>query len=845
MKSDAEALRAILENIRHPEMLDSHPWVSRLFVEDAVARLPELGRQSPGAQLVGALADFFATMLPSAAPRRGKRLDTRWGEFGLLAAQYFAPLRFGVPIPSSLREAWGRIDRVILLYVFGRGPESLSQNEIEAYKLVGDEPEVAANSTLSDWHTKGMQRLAEALAAHEQYLAKEQPRPRPVKDPGVLPGRRRLLNAALLILLLALASFLTWGGFKARRLYDLSLLVWQDASQIREQVAGSPSLETAKAVGPALGTLRQDFDSLKTEVEPYFWLAPRLDWVSTYGGDIASAPDLLALADALLASADQSYQALSPLLEVYGSDSAGLDPAKLVGLLNQAQPQLTEARASLDLAMAARARLDPSRLSPRVRDLLLDDVDRVLPLMDDGLMLALEIPHALGASSEGPKTYLLLAQNEDELRPSGGFITAASTLLLRDGKIVSLTFQNSGNLDNWERPYPPAPWQLQQYMNSPVLIFRDANWFTDYRTAALYAEYLYSYANNHSVDGVIAFDQHMLVEVLRVTGPVNLEGEAHPVDADNVVAFMRVEKTPTPEDLASGTWDNKAFINKITAALIKKMLAGDIPLEQLSRLMVKVLNERDLTLQLDNPTLTDFLARRGWDGALRPADGDFLMVVDSNVGFNKTNAVVQTNFSYDIDLTDLTSPRSQLVVNHQNNAASEVPCVHYPYLDLSAPEFEAFRQKDYPIDRCYWDYLRIYALSGTELLGASVQTVPEEWTILRQTVPPQVDILDEKIEGLRGFGTFKAVPGGESLASNFRFALPASVLSQSGSGQMVYRLKIQKQPGTRVAITVRLHLPNGATLQTVPPGAVVEDQNILLQTSLATDLVLEFTFTVP
>ena len=48
--------------------------------------------------------------------------------------------------------------------------------------------------------------------------------------------------------------------------------------------------------------------------------------------------------------------------------------------------------------------------------------------------------------------------------------------------------------------------------------------------------------------------------------------------------------------------------------------------------------------------------------------------------------------------------------------------------------------------------------------------------ILGQTVPPQVDILDEKIEGIRGFGTLKVVPGGESLATSFRFALPASVI---------------------------------------------------------------------
>ena len=832
---DAEALRAILENIHHPEMLDSHPWVSRFFVKEAVARRSELGRQSPGAQLVGALTDFFARTVPSAPPRRGKRLDTRWGEFGLLAAQYFAPLQFGVSVPNSLRDAWGRIDHAILLYVFGRGADSLSQGEILAYKLVGDEPEVAPTSTLSDWHTKGMQKLAEALTARDQYLAKEQPRP-----------RRRLPKAAFLILLLALASFLTWGGFKARRVYDLSLVVWQEASQLRDQAAGSPNLETVKSVGPALGTLRQDFATLKQEVEPFLWLTSWLKWVPAYGGDIASSPDLLALTDSLLASSDQTYQALVPILETYGSDSTGLNPVELIGLLNQAGPQLMEARASLDLAMAARARLDPTRLSPRVRDLL-DDVDRILALMDDGLLLAVEIPRAVGSTSEGPKTYLLLAQNEDELRPSGGFITAAGTLLLQDGGIVSLTFQNSGDLDNWTRPYPVAPWQLQQYMNSPVLIFRDANWFTDFRTSALYAEYLYSYSSNHSVDGVIAFDQYMLIEILRVTGPVELEGEANPVDANNIISFMRSSKTHRPDSFSASEWNPKDFMNKVAVALIDKLLAGDIPLDQLAKVVVKAFDERHVLVQLDNSTLTGFLARHGWDGALRPEQGDFLMVVDSNVGFNKTNAVVQASLSYDVDLTDLAAPRSQLVVSHQNNAASVVPCIHYPYEDYTTPGLESFHEKDYPINRCYWDYLRVYTLTDTELLGAAVQTVPEEWTMLRRTVPPQVDILDEKIDGIRGFGTFKVVPGGESLATNFRFGLPVSVLeSLPGTSQMAYRLKIQKQPGTQgVAITVRVHLPNGATIQTVPLGAVAQDQNILLQVNLVTDLELEFVFSIP
>lgn len=88
-------------------------------------------------------------------PKRGKRLDTRWGEFGLLAAYYFAPLVFGTQKPTSLREAWQSIDRAILLFVFGN--EDVSDADRARYRLVGGESGIASDSTISDWHRKGLE----------------------------------------------------------------------------------------------------------------------------------------------------------------------------------------------------------------------------------------------------------------------------------------------------------------------------------------------------------------------------------------------------------------------------------------------------------------------------------------------------------------------------------------------------------------------------------------------------------------------------------------------------------------------------------------------------------------
>jgi len=83
------------------------------------------------------------------------------------------------------------------------------------------------------------------------------------------------------------------------------------------------------------------------------------------------------------------------------------------------------------------------------------------------------------------------------------------------------------------------------------------------------------------------------------------------------------------------------------------------------------------------------------------------------------------------------------------------------------------------------------------------------------------------------------------LTTSFQFALPASIV-QPGVGQSIYHLVVQKQPGTQaVPITIRVHLPNNATVKTAPVGAVVQNPNILYQSNLLTDIDFEIVFQTP
>ena len=857
-KNQLDVLRNILENALQPSLLDAHPWTRSLIVRQESVDTPELLDKSAGHRLIYAISRLFTQMMPTTAPRRGKRLDTHWGEFGMLAAEYFSPLLFGEPTPESLKEAWGHIDQSILHFVYGKTSQTLSDAEKEPYKLIGNEPEIAPTSTLSDWHRNGLEHLLEMILQRESYLSGTLSKPvviidkKQTTDPaspeaGKKKSKKRSSHVGCYVFLfigIALLGGLVFGGLKAWQIYKQATLVRLDAFQIRNLVnASSPKLDRVKAAGPALKTLSQDFGTLKSESGPFLWMGPWLTWVPVYGGDLASIQDLIDLADHIISSANLSYQVITPLLA--GNNLTGFDLPQLSDVLQKAQPELIESQQQISEATLIRGHLIPERLTPEIRDLLVNDIDPFIPVMKDALNVAEELPRLMGATSEGPKTYLLLVENQDELRPTGGLVTAVGTMLMQNGRISAMNFENEdlgGNqqvnpLVDWSKPYPAAPWQLQQYMNSPVLLIRDTSWFTNYPTAALYAETLFSYVNGYSVNGEIAFDQQFLVEILKATGPIQVAGVSYPIDSSNVVAYMRSAKAPTAADLTSSDWNNKLFIKLIADALMVKISSGSVQPEDLLSILNKSLNEHHLLLKLDSPSLTTLLADHHWDGAVRPDKGDFLMAVDTNVGFNKTNAVVTTNMVYDVDLTKLSAPIGSLMVVHKNNAAGII-CKQWDKIRLPG-------EKYYPITDCYWNYMRIYTPNGTKLLDATPQFVPANWMLVKQDVPARVDAINDGIAGVQAFGTLQVVPGGETLNTTFRFALPASIV-QSGIDQSVYQLLVQKQPGTLAEpLTIRVHLPINASIKSFPTGAVIQDQNIFYQTDLRTDVEFEVDFHIP
>jgi hypothetical protein len=827
-----ELLKSALPHLRQTDALDGHPWA---------VSLPNSSGKEAGALLADLIIQTFQKTIPPGPPRAGKRMDTRWGVFGILAAQYFAPALLGTPPPSSLREAWESMDRSILFFAYGRA-DGLSEEEQAAYRFAGNELEPAPNSTLSDWHRRGLEQLAELVAAeHRQQRNSHET----IRMRRLIP---KWMWAALPALFLSLTVFL---GAKAWGMYQRVLEIERQANALTDSLQSLPEMEEIPEFALAVHNLRTDLDALNGEASPYLWMTSYLGWVPKYGGDLSQAEDLLALAHNLAIAADEGLGAVTPAIETGLQNDQPLDVMELILGLQESSPKLVEAQASLIQARAARERIDAEILSPRLRRIVTEKIDPLFQTiegaypMEDALALVRVAPILLGSGRTGPQTYLILIQNEDELRPTGGFLTAAGTAVIKDGKVLSMNIESSDVMDDFSKPYPIPPWQFREFMNIEMFLFRDSNWFTDFPTTVSWAEYFYSYTRASSADGVMTIDMRVIVRLLETLGAIRVENVNIPITHENVLEYMRSAKEARPRGV-TGVWDRKQFLGRLAQPLLEKILnARGETWRELTPTLIELLDEKHILLQSDNEEAAQFIARRNWDGAVRiPESSDFLTVVDTNMGYNKTNAMMDVALEYSVDLADPNQPSALLLVRQTNRSTVDVPCE--PYATgrfLAPPAFPGeIPESRYDMDECHWGYLRVYAPAGTELIRSTPREIPEESTWLGNIIPARTDDLgSEDIPNAQVFGAMVITPTNQTTEIEFEYALPVAVITwDEESGEWIYRLRVQKQPGTLAhPLRLILRLPPGAGIVNGEINFVEIDGVWMAELDLRRDLTVE------
>lgn len=351
--------------------------------------------------------------------------------------------------------------------------------------------------------------------------------------------------------------------------------------------------------------------------------------------------------------------------------------------------------------------------------------------------------------------FLLLFQNNLEIRPGGGFLGSFGILKIKNGKITSVEVHDTNVFDTRINSNIPPPYPMGEMLNINDWELRDSNWSADFPVNAEKAEYFYHLeGGEENFDGAVAISTEVLTTFLAVLGPVTLPDYPGEYNSENAIVKLeyQVEKGYKEQEIEKGK--RKYVMKELAFELIRR--AEDASWEKkkaLLEVLEKHFNRKDIMVNFKNPAWQKRIALLGWSGqVVQETPGDYLMFIDANLGALKSDAHIKRSFVYQIDFSS-GAPKALLKIKYEHTA----------------------RSRDWMTTH-YNNYLRVYVPRNSWL--DSADGVGEK------------DFSDEL--GKKVFGFLVYVRIGETKEVSLNYSLPKEVTEEN------YQLLIQKQSGTGV-----------------------------------------------
>ncbi|MCR4280022.1 MAG: DUF4012 domain-containing protein [Candidatus Komeilibacteria bacterium] len=443
-----------------------------------------------------------------------------------------------------------------------------------------------------------------------------------------------------------------------------------------------------------------------------------------------------------------------------------LEPAEF----NRQQAVVTETLGSLqDNLFSLHTHLSEIEASPlalpfarQLRELTTASQKTAL-LVEQGRDLFGLMPYLIGYPE--PTEYLLLFQNNHELRPTGGFVGSYGVATVADGELQNVFIDDIYHLDSEvigrQKIEPPAP--IRKYLDVQYWYMRDGNWSPDFATSAAKMREFYELeAGRPAPSAVIAITPDVISDLLGVMGGILVEDVFY--QAENFTNSLQYEVEQNFEQRGLSHWDRKDVLDTLAVMLVDRI--GKLPLSKLAEVISVVhnsLQKKDILIYFDDAQAQYYAEQAQWTGTLQPYKNDFLMVVDSNMAAFKTNQHISRTVSYQIE-------------------------------EVKPVRGEKFLQSKVTVDYKHggqfsWDttryrtYTRIYVPEGAILTDWSGAMEND-----RTPLAGKIDIYQEA--GYTVFGAFIAIEPGQSGRLSFSYRLPQLRRAE-------YSLLYQKQPGTR------------------------------------------------
>lgn len=361
------------------------------------------------------------------------------------------------------------------------------------------------------------------------------------------------------------------------------------------------------------------------------------------------------------------------------------------------------------------------------------------------------------------KVFLVLFQNNMELRPGGGFIGSFGIVKVKDGAVTDFASHDVINFDGRIPDTVPAPYPMPETLGVKTLKLRDSNVSPDWSVNAKMAEDFYKMGKGEeNFDGVIGITTNVLTSFLSVVGPVTVPGYPGEYDAETGVLDLeyQVEQAFYKQGISRG--ERKSIMNLLGDIILEK--AKDLPITgkyDLFRVVLDDLHKKDIQISFKDEELQQIVREAGWSGEIdREWEKDYLLAIDSNMNSFKTDYRMRRSMDYTVDFQSEV-PKAVLAVTYEHTA----------------------KEKDY-MTKDYQSFARIFVPEGSWLESVAGNAKPA--------------VFGSEL-GKKYFGAIIHVPLGATRTVTWKYNLPKDF------GPDDYDLLVEKQPGLNdVPVTVTI-----------------------------------------
>ncbi len=439
------------------------------------------------------------------------------------------------------------------------------------------------------------------------------------------------------------------------------------------------------------------------ELDKTFNLVRWMKFTPLAGAYFADFERVLKASSYSFEAVDMTLGAFGEYLDLLGFNTGNSSGTTVdrIGFITKALPEVLPKTGAiigkLELVEREISQINPNRYPVRIGKKevrkrmigFLDEAKYILTSLKESEPFVQQLPYVLGI--DAPRNYLIIFQNDKELRPTGGFMTAYSLLKVDKATFSTVRSDDIYNLDSRYKPTKPAPEPIVKYIGGPYALspkwkLRDMNWYIDFGDSmSLFTEEIKSLGFDH-IDGVIAVDTQVLVDILNVLGPIDVPGYGKfsnetvpecgcPQIIYELESFADIEGPIVWDPSGSGkiiyapaNWENR---KKIIGPLMNTIASYSLgqPAEKISDLFLvflKAWKGGHILFYFTDNKVQQAAKAFGITGSPLNFDSDYLLINDANLGGRKSNLYVAQEVSQEIKVKDDGTLEKTLIITYKN-----------------------------------------------------------------------------------------------------------------------------------------------------------------------------------